>query len=86
MDPATSAALLGLHGHPNHQLPPSLSPSYLSALHHSPTASLRLSAAAAAASAAEQHQEYLSAAAQRLGELQASAAGLVDPLAVEGTW
>ena len=30
-----------------------------------------------------QHQEYLTAAAQRLGELQASA-GLVDPLALEG--
>ena len=32
-----------------------------------------------------QHQEYLTAAAQRLGELQATA-GLVDPLALEGTF
>ena len=32
---------------------------------------------------AMQHQEYLTAAAQRLGELQATA-GLVDPLALEG--
>ena len=31
-----------------------------------------------------QHQEYVTAAAQRLAELQASA-GLVDPLALEGT-
>merc|ERR1719461_2800334 len=31
-----------------------------------------------------QHQEYLTAAAQRLGELQASA-GLVDPLALEAS-
>ena len=30
-----------------------------------------------------QHQEYVTAAAQRLAELQASA-GLVDPLALEG--
>ncbi|TRY69321.1 hypothetical protein TCAL_03239 [Tigriopus californicus] len=65
-----SSAMLGLP--PNAH---SISPNYLNALHHSPTASLRLSAAAAVSG----HQEYLNAAAQRLGELQASA-GLVDPL------
>lgn len=70
------AALLGFPPNPH-----SISPSYLSALHHSPTASLRLSAAAVASG----HQEYLNAAAQRLNELQASAA-LLDPLALEGEW
>ena len=71
-----SAALLGL---PN---PHSLSPTYhlsaaaaaAAALHHSPTSSLQRMPT---------HQEYLTAAAQRLGELQASA-GLMDPLALEG--
>eukprot|EP00094_Tigriopus_californicus_P003367 TCALIF_03238-PA protein Name:"Similar to ci Transcriptional activator cubitus interruptus (Drosophila melanogaster)" AED:0.14 eAED:0.14 QI:51/0.66/0.5/1/0.88/0.9/10/0/1110 len=69
------AALLGFPPNPH-----SISPSYLSALHHSPTASLRLSAAAVASG----HQEYLNAAAQRLNELQASAA-LLDPLALEAS-
>ena len=68
-DSAAQAALLGL---PNAQI----GPNYLSALHQhastSPSASLQRS-----------HQEYLTAAAQRLGELQASA-GLMDPIALEG--
>ena len=77
-----SAALLGL---PN---PHSLSPTYhlnaaaaaaaaAAALHHSPTSSLQR---------LPTQQEYLTAAAQRLGEIQAaSAAGLMDPLALEGS-
>eukprot|EP00095_Tigriopus_kingsejongensis_P010985 snap_masked-scaffold281_size224178-processed-gene-0.6 protein:Tk10985 transcript:snap_masked-scaffold281_size224178-processed-gene-0.6-mRNA-1 annotation:"cubitus interruptus" len=71
MDPSS---LLGFPHNPH-----SISPSYLSALHHSPTASLRLSAAAVASG----HQEYLNMA-QRLNELQASAA-LLDPLALEAS-
>ena len=73
-----SAALLGL---PNpHSLSP---PTYhlsaaaaaaAAALHHSPTSSLQR---------LPTQQEYLTAAAQRLGELQASA-GLMDPIALEG--
>jgi len=68
-DPASTAALLGLHGPRPGELPPShpLSPTsaYL-ALHSSPTSSLRLPS----------HADYLSAAAtaQRLGELQQQAA------------
>ena len=69
---AASAALLGL---PQHHHP--LSPTYLSALHQqttSPQHSLRLG------DRLPTHQDYLNAAAQRLGELQASAALAADPL------
>ncbi len=60
-----SDSILGLP-HPH----PALSPNYLGG-HVSPTSSLR----------GVTHQDYLNAAAQRLGELQASAAaGLTDPL------
>lgn len=63
-----AAALLGLP--PPHPL----SPTYLSALHHhtSPNHSLRLPS----------HQDYLNAAAQRLGELQATAAFQANAAAV----
>ena len=72
-DAAAQAALLGL---PN---PHTLSPTYLTALHAastSPSASLQRS-----------HHEYLTAAAQRIGELQAQAASaqLMDPLALEAS-
>ena len=78
-DPASTAALLGLHSRP--ELPPSppLSPSSLSALHSSPTSSLRLPS----------HAEYLSAAAtaHRLGELQQAAqASLEVPFSLDGEW
>ena len=69
---AGAAALLGLP--PPHPL----SPTYLSALHHhtSPNHSMRIPS----------HQDYLNAAAQRLGELQAfqanaaAVAAAADPL------
>ena len=75
-DPASTAALLGLHSRP--ELPPShpLSPSYL-ALHSSPTSSLRLPS----------HADYLSAAAtaHRLGELQQAAQASLDvPFSLDG--
>ena len=75
-DPASTAALLGLHSRP--ELPPShpLSPTYL-ALHSSPTSSLRLPS----------HADYLSAAAtaHRLGELQQAAQASLDvPFSLDG--
>ena len=67
-----AAALLGLP--PPHPL----SPNYLSALHHhtSPNHSLRLG------DRLPSHQDYLNAAAQRLGELQATAAFQANAAAV----
>ena len=64
-----AASLLGLPPPPH-----PLSPTYINALHHqhgSPTHSLRVPGQE---TRLPSHQDYLNAAAQRLGELQASAA------------
>jgi hypothetical protein len=83
LDPASTAALLGLGPHRPGELPPAhpLSPTsaYL-ALHSSPTSSLRLPS----------HADYLSAAAtaQRLGELQQQAvqASLEASMSIDGQY
>lgn len=90
-DSSTAAAQAALLGIPTSH---TLTPNYLNsfhahaaaaaAAHVSPTASLRLQAAAAAHAQAAAVQNDLNAAAQRLGELQASAE-LVDPLTLEAT-